>query len=196
MSRAVRYLVSTFAMALAARSLAAQSPTPDSIFGARRWAIEAPLGGYFASLLRFGSGTSAWKLGVHWNAGVESRTSVSPTGSPDDASFGEAYLSIGRRRYGGRGPVRPFLGLGLTASAGGRSSDNSDERRWSAGAYGEMGAAYFLNRHLSLGGLGSLRVSRSEHSYEQSSSLPMPRMVSRSWSTAGPSLLAMVSVYF
>jgi hypothetical protein len=199
MSRAVRYLVCTLATALLVRPASAQSPAPDSIIGSPRWAVEAPIGaGYTASLLRFGRGASAWVLGLEWNGGAQSGTVIStPTGSTgDEASFFDASLSIGRRRYRGTGALRPFLGLGLTASAGSRSTAESDDDRWSAGAYGEMGAAYFLNRHVSLGGLGSVSVLRSENTYVQSFTPQAPRIERRSWFTTGPNLRLIASVYF
>jgi hypothetical protein len=197
MSRVVRSSAVALLMAFVARASDAQSPA-DSIFGTPRWAIEAPVGaGYAALLLRFGTSASAWVVGVHWNGGLQSGTMVSPSGSTDeDASFYDVNLSIGRRSYRGAGTVRPFLGFGLTASLGGRDDDSVDESRWSAGAYGEMGAAYFVNRHLSLGGLGSVSLSRSEQTVEQSFSGQVSRLERRLWIFDGPNLRLIVSVYF
>lgn len=118
----------------------AQSAARTGAPVAGTWGGEAAVGdGQSASLLRFQSARWALLAG-----GITRSIPASPF---DGASgrFTVSALRVGARRYAGSGlGMRPIVGLGL--SVGGATGQNTQ-----FGAYGEIGAMYFFNPHVSLG---------------------------------------------
>jgi hypothetical protein len=55
--------------------------------------------------------------------------------------------------------LRPLTGLGLTGTF---LDFSPGVRSWDAGVYGELGAAYFFSRHVSLGAAGELTAGYGE----------------------------------
>jgi hypothetical protein len=116
------------------------------------WGGEVSLGdGQSASLLKFLSPQWAVIAG----ASISSFKSSTTGGATSDSRFTLASLRVGARRYGGSGlGVRPVVGAGLIVSG---NSGNPT----TYGAYGELGAVYFFNPHVSLGAIGSASVTRN-----------------------------------
>jgi hypothetical protein len=141
------------AVAIAPGSVAAQQAARTGAPVKGTWGGEASVGGdgQGASLLRFQS--PQWALLV--GGSIRSTTGAGFTGGARER-YTAAGLRIGARRYGGSGlGVRPLLGLGVNIfGATGQSNE--------LGAYGEAGAAYFFNPHLSVGATAELSAAGRE----------------------------------
>ena len=117
------------------------------------WGGEVSLGdGQSASLVKF--------LSPQWAviAGA-SLTSYKSTFSSGDVVSGDRFtiasLQVGARRYARTGlGVRPVVGGGLLIAD--RTGNPT-----SYGAYGELGAVYFFNPHVSLSAIGTASVTRN-----------------------------------
>lgn len=122
----------------AGAQVAAQKGAPDK----GTWGAETSSGaGQNATLLLFVS--PRWAL--QGGGGINSfQNDAAP-----DRRYTTSNLLLGVRRYGGEGlGFRPVLGAGAsigTATGNGRQ----------LGVFGEVGASYFFNRHLSLGANGT-----------------------------------------
>ena len=115
------------------------------------WGAEAGVGdGESATLLRFQS--ARWALLAGGSVSSREFDGGSLIGTQ---RFTSTALRVGARRYARSGlGVRPVVGLGLTILDG-SGSDTS------VGAYGELGAVYFFNPHVSLGATGTLGFGSS-----------------------------------
>ena len=119
------------------------------------WAGEASTGGLGAgdnqgaALLRFMSPQTALVGAFSF-----SRLETSGGSFSGNSTFTTAALQVGVRRYTRTGlGLRPVYGAGLlvrTSDFGSNSSGTSN----SVGGYGEAGAVWFFNPHVSLGVLG------------------------------------------
>ncbi len=147
---------------LFASTLESQEPAASPGPRAGTWGAEATVGdGIGATLLRFRSPTSAWTLGFAGHLGFfdEDRPGIEESGSTYSVS-----LRAGLRRY--RAPaasrgVRPIAGAGVLGGIG----QGTFDRTWSAGLFGELGAAYFFSPHASLGATGGLELRYLEQTY-------------------------------
>jgi hypothetical protein len=110
-------------------------------------------------VLRFRSTRTAWQL----NASI--RADWSKSSAPFDGSETHVFVNLhaGPRKYRPLAPaVAAYVGAGLS---GGYSLSNRSEswrRGWNAGVFGELGAAYFVTRRLSLGARVEASAGHSE----------------------------------
>ena len=114
------------------------------------WGGEASVGtGQGASLLLFQSPRWALLAG----GTIQSTTSTFVGGDVAGTNrFTLTALRVGARRYGRSGlGIRPIAGLGLLVA--GATGDGTQ-----VGGYGELGAAYFFNPHVSLGASAELNI--------------------------------------
>ena len=118
----------------------AQSAARTGAPVAGTWGGEAAVGeGQGASLLLFQS--ARWAL----LAGGSTRSFSTSSFTGASNRFTSASLRVGARRYGGAGlGMRPVVGLGLAVAGATRQNTQF-------AAYGEIGAMYFFNPHVSLG---------------------------------------------
>ena len=165
--------------------LPATLPAQDTPFRAGQWAAQFT-GGSFSSLgvLKFSSASSALVLDVHVG-GVHQehfiRDSLDELGSNASIS-----LRVGRRSYrsvADRVVAQHTLGVGVgfdhsvSASPGFGSFSNNG---WTAGPFGELGAAYLITPHLAVGATGSVSVT-----YGRSSGKGSTGIKTRSWFLGG-----------
>ena len=155
-------LSSVVLLALAALTspMAAQDVAPP----AGTWGAEASPDNR-VTLLRFRSTTSAWLVGLE---AFHFRRDES---AGEDVSSSSVMLHLGMRGY--RNPaerVRPFSGFSALM---GYQDDDFDGGAIVLGASGELGAAYFFSRHISLGSALELSATyfQSETTEFPSSSL-------------------------
>jgi len=185
----------------------AQGAAPDTIpFHRHQWAAQFAGGTSFASLgvLRFAAPTRAWLLDFRFTGGhSHDRQYV------NDTLVGEGYTSnanidarIGRRFYQGRGKsVVSFQTVGLLggyvhACAAFRQppvSGTSCSNGWTAGAYGDLGGAYLITRHFSVGGTATVAFS-----YQRSTAKGSGGAVDKRWAYSGSiqGLSLAATVYF
>jgi hypothetical protein len=119
----------------------------------------ADLGAQSAALLRFLSPRTAVV-----GAFAFSRQERTVTGG-GSADFTSLALQVGVRRYTRTGlGLRPIVGggLALRKNSFGGSLGTGDT---AIGAYGEAGAAWFFNPHVSLGVLGGLNITGSDNAW-------------------------------
>ncbi len=117
------------------------------------WAGEVTVGDGLvgsAALLRFLSAT--WAL----RAAASFSTTSDENLFGDNRRFTSSSLRVGARRYARSGlGLRPVAGLGVEVFDRGIGGT-------SVGAYGEYGAVYFFNPHVSLGATGEIRALRQD----------------------------------
>ena len=143
--------------------LRAQSSSTDTLFARSPWAAEAAVGGgSTVSLLHVAPGGGAWVLSLAGNV-QHLRSSVDAFGQTQTqtASGGQVALAIGRRQYRGVSALRPFVGAGVMGTYGGIGNAHT----WGGGAYGELGAAYFVVPHVSVGVADMLRFNFTRQSF-------------------------------
>lgn len=143
-------LLAPFALLLALASPAAGQGSADerSIAPARgTWGVETRVRRFDdASVMRFLSPGWAVMIG----GAIASRTD----GGTPGAGFTDVSLHAGIRKYHRSGlGLRPITGAGLTA---GRTEGLGDN----VGVFGEAGAVYLFNRHISVGAVGLAEFSR------------------------------------
>jgi hypothetical protein len=164
----VRHLLSACLLAVAPPCVArAQEPTAARDTTARpaatlptpaTWGAELGIGaGQSATLLRFGSPRSALLLGVDafW---VDVSEEFPSLGGTRRERYRVANITgrLGFRRYRATpAAVRPFTSLGLIAGY----AEDPGGPGWTVGAFGEIGASYFVSPHVSLGAAGSLQAT-------------------------------------
>ncbi len=185
----------------------AQDSAPDTIpFRRHQWAAQFAGGTSFASLgvLRFTAPTRAWLLDFRFAGGhSHDRQYV------QDTLVGDGYTSkanvdarVGRRFYQGRGKsVVSFQTVGLLGGfahacsalrqspfAGGSCSNG-----WTAGAFGELGAAYLITRRFSIGG-----TATATFSYQRTTQRSSGGAVDKAWAYSGAiqGLSFAATVYF
>ncbi len=185
----------------------AQDSAPDTIpFHRHQWAAQFAGGTSFASLgvLRFTAPTRAWLLDFRFTGGhSHDRQYV------QDTLVGDGYTSnanidarIGRRFYQGRGKsVVSFQTVGLIGGYAHACqsfkqptvSGGSCSNGWTAGAYGELGGAYLITRHFSVGGTATVAFS-----YQRSTAKGSGGGVDKRWAYSGAiqGLSFAATVYF
>ncbi len=140
-------------IAAAPGGLAAQSAAGAGAPVRGTWAGEAAIGegiGSSAALLLFRSST--WAL----LAAANISSSSIDVGSGENRRLTSTALRVGARRYARNGlGLRPVAGFGLTVVDRGFGGS-------AVGAYGEYGAVYLFNPHVSLGATGEIRAYRSD----------------------------------
>jgi hypothetical protein len=125
----------------------------DSLpFRAGQWGAEFAVenGTLGLGVLRFRSPRRAWLLDgavtAHWS---DFKSSIGDRTGTDVF----VRVRVGPRKYR---PVRTgiagYVGMGLTGAYGWHGGDADRTHAWDAGVFGELGAAYFVTPHLSLGG--------------------------------------------
>jgi hypothetical protein len=156
------------------------------------WGAEAVFGsGVGANVLRFSSPTSAWLAGLTFSVTHQTEDFTGFTGGTGQSGwlgFGDARL--GRRWWSGdRGErIRPLTGLGVLGGV----SSNENFQSWNAGAYGELGATYFVSPHVSLGATGELAAV---YLHDRFASVGGDRNTTR-WLLRGNLVRVNASVYF
>jgi hypothetical protein len=144
----------------------AQQPTrSDSMPQRGQWGAEVVVApsSTGASAVRFQSPTFAWLLGAGLSA---NRTST----KTDDSEIGgteltTSSLTVSARfgvrwyRHSDTGKLRPVIGAGALGQLT-RVQGITPAR--TGGAYGELGAFYFVTPHLSLGGLLEVDATRTK----------------------------------
>jgi hypothetical protein len=168
--RAYRILVAGCPLAAAARDAPATDTTP---FHARQWAAQFSGGVNLATLgaLRFTAPTRAWLVDFSFTGGHAHATDrLSDTSVVQSfTSQANGALRLGRRFYQGRGrSVVSFQTLGVLGgfvhncqgSQGSQGSPsflgNSCNNGWTAGGFGELGAAYLITPRFSIGGAATV----------------------------------------
>jgi hypothetical protein len=178
--------------AAAAPAAPAQQAADPVMPHAGSWGAEAVFGGAIgANALRFSSPTAAWLAGLAFNVGHQSEHFTGLTGFSEQSGWiGSADARLGRRWWSGdRGErIRPLTGLGLLGGV----SSSPGLRSWNAGAYGELGATYFVSPHVSLGAYGELAAV---HANDRFLSTGADRTTTR-WLVRGNLVRVNASVYF
>lgn len=126
----------------------AQTSTPDTLFARSPWGAEASIAnGVGASLMHVRPSGTAWLVSLTAN-GSTNRVEIGPPLSESQKfTSATAALSFGLRHYRGHGAVRPYLEGGLFGDYGWAVA----QHRIGGGVYGEIGAAYFVAPHVTLG---------------------------------------------
>jgi hypothetical protein len=144
------------ALTAAAPTAHAQQPADPVMPRAGSWGAEAVFGGGIgANVLRFSSPTAAWLAGLSFSVTHQTDDlSAFPGAINQSGWLGSADARLGRRWWRGeRGErIRPLTGLGVIGGV----SSNPSFQSWNVGAYGELGASYFVSPHVSLGATGEL----------------------------------------
>ena len=143
----------------------AQQPVrSDSMPHGGQWGAEAIVAPSTAaaSVVRFQSPTFAWLLGAGLSANRSTtKADDSDVGGPDvTTSLVSVSARLGMRwiRQSGTTKVRPVIGVGALGQLS-RVQGITPSRTF--GAYGELGAFYFVSPHLSLGGVVELDATRT-----------------------------------
>ena len=190
----------------ASRSLLAQDSVPRDSTPFRRgqWALQFGAGASLASVggLKFTSPTRAWLLDLQLTAGHSHSTiQFSPdTVSEQFSSHAGITARAGRRFYEVRHrAVAGYQTLGVLAgfthscsgTSGFRAVGGYCANGWTAGAFGELGGAYLLTSHLSIGGGAAASFSYSR-SWLRSSGQPKERFWSYDFSFQGFSFITTI----
>ena len=185
----------------------AQDATSDTVpFRAHQWAGQFGGGASFASLgvLRFTAPSRAWLLDLHFSGGHSHERGYAKDTLVADGFRSNASVDarLGRRFYQGRGKsVVSFQTLGAlggythscsaitTAPLPGGSCSNG----WTAGAFGDVGAAYLITRRFSIGGAATVVFS-----YQRTTARSTGGAVFREWAYQGSvqGLAFTATVYF
>jgi hypothetical protein len=182
------------------------SSIPDSSpFRRGQWAAQFGAGSSTASFgfLKFRSPRRALVLDFRINGGHGESLVTDSSGTRFSSLFSRATvdirLGVRQHRLGRR--VIPFYSLGilggfshLTSVAAGFSG--VDDNGWSAGVFGDVGAAYMITPNLALGATGTLTLRYASETREQSSAAGTAKV--RSWDLAGdaPRATLLVQLYF
>lgn len=170
MLRVVRLLACTLIVA-APQVVAAQSTERKGGPEKGTWGGEvqvgstfgAGIGGEGASLLRFVSSTTALVGGFGFSRTDGQGESPDPTTIRFTAGYTNVAFRAGLRRYTRTGiGLRPVYGAGMlfTRNAIWGASDQNN-----VGGYGEAGAAWFFNPHVSLGVLGGVSAIKLDNGW-------------------------------
>jgi hypothetical protein len=153
--------------AAAAQDAPASDTTP---FHQRQWAAQFAGGLNLVTLgaLRFTAPTRAWLVDFSFTGGhAHSTDRLSDTAVVQGfSSQANVALRLGRRFYQGRGrSVVSFQTLGVLggfvhdcggSQGGGSFSGSSCNNGWTAGVFGELGAAYLITPRFSIGGAATV----------------------------------------
>jgi hypothetical protein len=135
----------------------------DSLpFRARQWGAEFAIddGTVGLGVLRFRSARSAWFLDASFLAGWSDRES-----SIGNESGNDVFVRgrVGSRTYRPvRAAIASHVGIGVTGGYAWLRRGDYRTHTWDAGVFGELGAAYFVTPHLSLGARVEASVLFSE----------------------------------
>ena len=180
------------------------APSDTAPFRRGQWALQFAGGSNFAGLgaLKFTSPRSAWLLDFQFSGGhSHQQIPISPDSVAEQFNSTARFTSrAGKRFYQPRHEVASYQTLGVL---GGFAHDcygssalplgSYCSNGWTAGAFGEIGAAYLPTPHLSLGGaLGvSFAYARTRYGYPGGPT-------TTSWSYAGTlgTLSLNVTLYF
>ncbi len=129
--------------------LALHAQTSDTLFARSPWGAEASLGnGNAVSLLRARPSGNALVLSLSANLQHFRDSYGSPTGTITvNNTAATGTLQLGLRHYRGAAALRPYYGFGVSGTYGNLGPAHT----LGAGAYGELGAAYFVVPHVSVG---------------------------------------------
>ena len=174
---------------------AQESASSDSTPRAGQWGGEVVIGpsASGASLLRFQSSRLAWVLGADFNISRrEVESNGLPIGTDDPQTITDVNARFGLRSYreSSNAQLRPVVGGGLRLGLGDGPGDVSST---SVGVYGELGAAYFVASHLSLGAVGELTAGYSKRKLD---TLGTTTTEVTSLDFSGSLVRVMLSVYF
>jgi hypothetical protein len=190
------------------RSLPAQDSVPRDSTPFRRgqWALQFGAGASLASVgaLKFTTPTRAWLLDLQLTAGHSHSTTRFSSDTVADEFFSHAQLTarVGRRFYEVRHrEVAGYQTLGVLAgfthlcsgTSGFQAGGGFCANGWTAGAFGELGGAYLLTSHLSIGGGGAASFSYSR-TWTRSSAQPKQTTWSYEFSFQGFSFTT--TIYF
>lgn len=192
-------------LALAPVSGSAQEVTPDSVpFHEHQWAAQFTGGSSFASLgfLRFTAPRHAWLLDLQINGGHAHDNSYVNDSLREQSYTSRALINarIGRRSYQARGKsvvsfqtVGGLGGFNHACSSSTLGAGNSCTNGWTAGAFGEVGAAYLITKRFSIG--GALGAS---FTYSRATAKAPGGFVGKEWSYQGSfdGLSLAATVYF
>jgi hypothetical protein len=153
-------------------------------------------------VLKFTAPTRAWLLDVAISGSHDKATTHStvPTDTTVSSFDSRAILSVrwGRRFYQARGgKIASFQTLGVLGgfnhAAGGSSGGPGGESNgWSAGVFGEAGAAFFVASRLSVGGAAAATLSYSR----TINRFPSGRSVAWSYQASAPAVRFIATLYF
>jgi hypothetical protein len=158
------------------------------------------------ALLRFASPTRAWLAGLDFSTSNRDQ-------SPAPNAAGGYRLSnfrgqIGHRWYratsGGEraAHLRVIYGLGVIGTIAETAHDGTqDYRQWSAGGYGELGAAWFFTRHVSLGAVSQLIGTNGRERSTVTTIQPdltriQERVTVDTWGVGASAVRVVAAVYF
>jgi hypothetical protein len=183
-----------------------QETASDTVpFRAPQWAAQFAGGVTFPSLgvLRFTAPSHAWLLDFHFSGGHSHDRAYA-----NDTLLADGYTSnasvdarIGRRFYQGRG--KSVVSFQTVGALGGFTHDcsastepfagSSCANGWTAGAFGELGAAYLVTRRFSIGGAATVLFS-----YQRATRKASGGVVARGWAYRGSvqGLSFAATVYF
>ncbi len=204
---------STLAATLFAATAAAQDPAPPpppppppdtTSFRSGQWAMQFGGGLNLATLglLKFTGPARAWLVDLAVDGGHQHSTihATSPTDTTlsSYSSHATVTLRLGRRFYRARsGRVVTFQTLGVLGGFGhsagsGFFGGGGSTNGWSAGAFGEIGAAFLVASKLSVGGTAGATWTYAR-SVSRSST---ERQVSWSYQGSGPAARFVTTIYF
>lgn len=154
-------------------------------FRAGQWGAQftATSGFAGAGVLRFRSPQTAWTLDGTVAISTNTRSNSPIIYQTGDMSAASVSTRLGLRRYAApHGPIRSFYGGGIHAGVGRSSTEQRNimdspsvtqtTSGYNAGAFGEVGASYFVTSHLALGarGAGTVGFERSNRETKGSGS--------------------------
>jgi hypothetical protein len=166
------------------------APPSDSIpFHQHQWAAQFGGGTNFLSLgfLRFTAPNRAWLIDFHFTGGHSHHYSYAndTLAAQGFTSNADVNARIGRRFYQTHGKaVVSFQTLGAVGGFTHRCAEDtpptvgSCANGWTAGVFGELGAAYLVTRRFSIGGAGTLGFSYERTTFKAVGA----GVVSREWS--------------
>jgi hypothetical protein len=159
MKHTVRLIVALSSVIVPSVIHAQRPASADSVPRAGEWGAEAIIepSGTGAALLRFWSRESALLIGAqfsvtHFDA---NQAGASVSGFTGTSTGVTTRLGVRRYRQSSTERLRPVLGVG---ARGGYASSFNDNHSWNIGAYGELGAVYFVVPHVSLGAVGEVQT--------------------------------------
>lgn len=191
-----RRLAIALSLFIAPAIVQAQQASPDSMPHAGTWGAEVFLGnaGSGASILRFRSPNVALLFGADFSYTHIGDADGTLTVSSGTSANVAARLGLRNYRGSSADRLRPVVGVGLRSSY---SEPSSNSHAWSAGAYGELGAMYFLTPHISLGGTGELQASYGKRKQTFTIQSGIQESAKQNTTTVTASLMrVMLAVYF
>ena len=192
-----RRLAIALALFVTPAILHAQQASPDSMPHAGTWGAEVFLGnsGSGASILRFQSPKIALLFGADFSYSHTSDDDGSSGYFGGTGTFVAARLGLRNYRGSTADRLRPVVGVGVRTSY---SKGTSDLQLWGAGAYGELGAMYFLTPHVSVGGTGEVQAGYQQRKQTITSFPDAQRQtIKQNTTTVTASLMrVMLAVYF